>query len=305
MSPHQHPEKDYHGHRIHYGSLAGRALCLVKGDTILRRIQRILFGRRFIRAVYYHDTPFRHGKNLEEHLQFFRRHFSSVSYNDLKDFLIDGTWKKDKPGLIVGFDDGLRSNFDVAYPLLEAYGFVGWFFIPTDFVAPQNTESEDWASGHRIKFEQTYPDRRIAMTWDEIRELRNHHHVIGSHTRTHHRMIAETDSEQMDSEIVESKQIMESELGERVKVYCWVGGEEHTYNREAARIIRSSGYELCFTALCAPIVPSSDPYHLHRTGLGVEAPLHVVKFQLSGIIDVLFGPTRGRVRKILADAITQ
>jgi hypothetical protein len=102
-------------------------------DFLLWLQKRMVSQGKFIRAVNYHCVPPACGIPFEKQLQFYTMHFSDVTEDDLGDFLFQKKWDKKKPGLIISFDDGDLSNYSVAAPLLEKYGFTGWFFIPTGF----------------------------------------------------------------------------------------------------------------------------------------------------------------------------
>src|SRR5689334_16033696 len=96
----------------------------------------------FIRIVNYHDVPPCHARSFERQLQFFKRRFVVTNRCGLQD-LLAGHWSYDRPGLLITFDDGLKSHAQVAAPLLEKYGFSGWFFVPTEFVdTPRERQRE-------------------------------------------------------------------------------------------------------------------------------------------------------------------
>src|SRR4051812_7722978 len=68
--------------------------------------------RRHIRAVNYHDVPPSLGAAFEKQLAFYSRYFVSVTMDDLRR-LAAGQWSHDKPGIVLSFDDGLRSHASV------------------------------------------------------------------------------------------------------------------------------------------------------------------------------------------------
>src|SRR5688572_631852 len=73
------------------------------------------------RALNYHDVPPRLAGAFEAQLRLFARDFVSVGPAELA-ALHAGDWPHEKPGLLLTFDDGLRSHADVVAPLLEKYG---------------------------------------------------------------------------------------------------------------------------------------------------------------------------------------
>jgi hypothetical protein len=96
---------------------------------LFANVQRLLPRKGHIRVVYCHGTPQRHLPGFEEQLRFYRRRYDDVSLADLDRFFASRRSTKKRPGLIISFDDDLRSNFHAA-PLLERYKFTGWFTVP-------------------------------------------------------------------------------------------------------------------------------------------------------------------------------
>jgi peptidoglycan/xylan/chitin deacetylase (PgdA/CDA1 family) len=264
-----------------------------------RALLRLLRVRAFpyIRVVNYHDTPMESSESFAQHLRFYRQYFAPVNASALSDFLDKGTWTDEKPGLILSFDDGLRSNADLAAPLVKEYGFTGWFFVPTEFIACSPDRQKAFAFDHAISFNEDHEDGRIAMSWDELRELAKWH-VIGCHTSTHHRMVSSTTRSQIHAEVAEAKHFMQEQLGFEVSHFCWVGGEEETYSREAADAIRAAGFRYAFMTNSAPLRPETDPLQIQRTNIEADWPLEIVQFQVCGIMDLLYAGKRRRVNRL-------
>ena len=66
--------------------------------------------------------------------------------------------------VVLTFDDGYLDNYENAYPILQAFGFVGTFFIPTEFI-------DNGRSGY--------------MNWAMIEEMAAAGHRFEPHSRTH------------------------------------------------------------------------------------------------------------------------
>lgn len=267
----------------------------LRADKILAAAMDRLLRNKYIRAINYHNVEPGDARNFEEQLSRFGRRFCNVSLQDLGRFFDRGAWDRPKPGLILSFDDGLRSHFAVVAPLLEKYGFTGWFFVPTDFVDCRPEMQHDFARANRISVLAGTDPRRLAMTRGEIAELRTRGHVIASHTRTHHRMLVTDSEETLWREIGGSKSILEEMSGGAVDVYGWVGGEESVYHARAAAHVRRAGYKYAFMTNSAPVLPNSDPLQIQRTNIEAAWPDELVSFQLSGALDVYYLPKRLKV----------
>ena len=265
--------------------------------TFLFYCSMLQYGKQHIRVVNYHGTPVSDWKNFEAQLKFYQTHYSSVSLPDLESFFSTQTWPKRKPGLILSFDDGYRNNMDVARPLLEKYNFIGWFFVPVGLIESDVHEQAAFAGGKKELLSKTYPDGRLLMSWEEIGEL-GKGHVIGCHTFSHHRMNVSDSDALLTHEISVSKQIMENKLGRSIPIFCWVGGEEHTYTNAAAQKIKSGGYKFSFMTNSYPIRPHENPLQIQRTNIESDNPLFLVRFQLSSLMDLLYVLKRRRVNRI-------
>jgi peptidoglycan/xylan/chitin deacetylase (PgdA/CDA1 family) len=253
--------------------------------------------RPHIRAVNYHDVPPALAPAFEEQLRFYRRHFEPVGLQQLRAFR-EGDWSSDRPGLILSFDDGLRSHADVVAPLLERYGFPGWFMVPVGFVEAAPAEQAGFAKAHSIQCEgRVYEDGRIAMSWHDLRRL-DGRHVIACHTRTHRRLSASLSDEEVQDEIAGSKQALEAGLGHPIEVFAWVGGEEESYSAKAARAINDAGFSVSFMTNSALIRPHTEPLQLQRSNIEAGFTASLMRFTLSGCYDIRYLLKRRRVNRL-------
>ncbi len=258
-------------------------------------------GHNYIRTVNYHGTPAPHAKAFEQQLQYFKEHFHPATKMDLQMLLQDGHWPYEKPGILLSFDDGMRTNYDVGAALLEQYGFQGWFFVMPEFVDCPAAAQADFASSHAMRPSGEYADNRYAMNRQELLDLRKRGHIIGCHTLSHMRMSADLDEEEMTRQIVIAKQKLAAILNEDVDTFCWVGGEEENYHPTAQKIINKSEFRYSFLTNSAPIRPIDNPLGLQRTNLGTDWPIADVSVSLSGLIDLKYRGKRLRVnRKLFA-----
>lgn len=280
------------------------AFCRFSGLRFLLHAQTYLrHGNNFIRVVNLHSVPLETAKTFEEQLQFFQKHYDSVTIKDLKRFVGNkGKWHKSKPGLIISFDDGLYNNYSVAKGLLEKYGFVGWFFVAPGFCDTPPKEQSEYSEKNSITKATQLEDGRLSLNWDEVKDL-SKNHVIGCHTYNHCRFYKDLSLEKMALEIIKSKQILEDKLGSEIESFCWVGGETNTYNEDAMKLILKGGYKFCFTTIPLAITSTTNTFLLGRSNIESNWPLEIVKFQLCGAMDWLYFRKRIQVHKILKRAL--
>jgi peptidoglycan/xylan/chitin deacetylase (PgdA/CDA1 family) len=251
----------------------------------------------FVRAVNYHDVPPFQSDAFEQQLVYYKENFNIVGRADL-DAVLAGKAAGGKPGLILSFDDGLRSHSDVVVPLLERHGLTGWFMVPVGFIDERPEEQTNYAIEHNIEhYEHDYGDPRIAMTWPDIRKIAKTHE-IGCHTLSHRRLESTLTSDELNWEIPHAKGRLETELGREVQIFCWVGGEEFAYSQGAASTIAQAGFQYGFMTNNHVIRPGTNQLQLQRTNIEAINQSKIVRFQLSGVVDIFYWPKRRRVNKI-------
>ena len=250
-----------------------------------------------VRVVIYHSVPQACAATFEEQLQYYAKHYSNVTLADLDGLLNGGNWNQPKPGLIISFDDGMRSHAEVAAPLLEKYGFTGWFFVPTRFVdAPEETQRE-FARENKISLHEDLPGPRAAITWDQARELAKKH-VVGGHTASHVRLSDKLTADDLEREIIAARGYLADKLDTAVDTFAWVGGEEWSYSQTAAKAIRDAGFRYSFMTNCTRIDQHSNPLQLDRCRIEPNWTMPMVRWQLSGIMDYRFAAKRRRVHAV-------
>jgi peptidoglycan/xylan/chitin deacetylase (PgdA/CDA1 family) len=266
-----------------------------------------LFGSsHVVRVVNYHGTPVKYAKSFRDQIRWFNRWYRPVGLQDLARFL-DGTWERDpdRPGLLLTFDDGLRSNYEVAAAILEEFGWRGWFFVPAGLVGVTGNLTAEEARRrlevHSIRVDVDAGEQPpFLMDWDELAELNERGHVVGAHSMTHMRLSDELSRERLHKEVVGPKKIMEQRLGRSPEAFAWVGGERSSYSSAAEKIIRQAGYEFCFATNCRLLRPDDDPMRIDRTNVEAGWPLGKLAFYLSRLMDAYYWPKRLAIRSKLA-----
>jgi len=82
---------------------------------------------------YINQNTYRTANEFEDDLKFYLKHFRILSMAELIECLKINT---PTPGnsLLITFDDGLRINYDIQYPILKRYGITASFFLTSAFI---------------------------------------------------------------------------------------------------------------------------------------------------------------------------
>lgn len=172
------------------------------------------------------DTSGFSGPNAAEYklsVDEFRQHLESIK-GALKSPVVTQLSSEETrvPPVMLAFDDGGVSAYEIIAPLLEEYGWRGFFFITTDFI---NSDA--------------------FMTRRQIRDLHDRGHIIGSHSCSHPDKITECTREQLLFEWGESLGTLTGILNKSVDVASIPGG---FYSKEVAETAIKCGVKVLFTS---------------------------------------------------------
>lgn len=102
---------------------------------------------------------------------------------------------------------------------------------------------------------------RVVLDWETVRAMERDGLVkFYSHTVTH-KKCGKLDRDELVRELVESKQVMEQELGRLCPYLCWPYG---SFNDEAVEVARDAGYRALFTTVRGVADAGSDPLGIKR-----------------------------------------
>jgi peptidoglycan/xylan/chitin deacetylase (PgdA/CDA1 family) len=105
---------------------------------------------------------------------------------------------------------------------------------------------------------------RLMMTWDQIRTVAQHGHIVGSHTMTHPN-IAHLSIEDARRELVESKQQMEAHLQTKVVHFSYpCPALSPNWSERTAEESRCAGYETAVTTSSGLARRNDNPLALKR-----------------------------------------
>lgn len=225
-------------------------------DQLRRVIQDGFASGQTLTAINFHNTPKRKADEYDRQFALIAEHFAPTREDDLAHYLSSGSWPSAKPGIVLAFYNGYRNNFDVAYPLLEKHGLVGWFLAASGYVSCPPAEQLEFGKTRTLRtMKDEYPDGRYALTWDECRIL-DTKHVVGSHTRNHTRVSLDN-ALALDTEIVGAQEDFTRELGHPVRSFAWLFGGAYGENPLADIHVDRAGYEFLFSNYKVQRLPSA------------------------------------------------
>lgn len=188
--------------------------------------------------------------DFDRQMSYIAEHNLAVSLQDVEAF-IAGRKEIPRHSLLITIDDGFRSTYLDALPVLEHYAVPAVAFISPGLMDDSSPVSRE---DHR-------PEPYIS--WDEARILQERGITIGSHAMTH-RSVARISREQAQQEIFLSRQVLKERLGQPVSAFAYPFGTRADFNTSTASLIRNAGYTCAFTSQHGVIPAGSDAYALPR-----------------------------------------
>ncbi|EMJ86102.1 polysaccharide deacetylase [Leptospira kirschneri str. JB] len=146
----------------------------------------------------------------------------------------------DKP-ILLTFDDGSKTHWEVLVPLLKKYGFTASIFIYPSIISS---------------------DKKYYMTWDQLNNALDSGVLdLGSHT-LYHPKLPTMSRALIRKQLLESKQILETKTGRKVIDLAYPFGLFDPRVIEEAKAI---GYRMAFTVNPGKNLPGTPVYNIHRS----------------------------------------
>jgi peptidoglycan/xylan/chitin deacetylase (PgdA/CDA1 family) len=188
-----------------------------------------------------------------------------ITVISLQDYL---AWRRSEKNIpprcaVITFDDGWKSQYEVAWPILKKFGYPVTLFIYTEGVR----------GGHFGGGE--------AITWEQLADMRDAGVDIEAHSATHQDLRKGYDSinkkktsgaeyeQWLQNEIVGCKQLLEQKLGIKVNCYAVPFGN---YSEHVKEVARNAGYEAMFTVYGQPLTFNSPLDSLGRYAIEANKP---------------------------------
>ena len=200
----------------------------------------------------YPGTPINSTRSeFEAFLKFFKRFYIVISLEELLERLRDGRDLSNR--VVITFDDGYLDNYRDAAPLLARHGLPACFFVVTEYMGSNSVPWWDKELGIESEW----------MNWDQVRALRTQGFEVGAHTMNHVDL-GVTIGDDAVSEIAQSKQRLERELGESVNYFSYPYGRRHQIAEENRVAVERAGFSCCLSAFGGAVTAGDSPFHLNR-----------------------------------------
>ncbi len=222
------------------------------------------------RILTYHSVGHRthemnvHPEQFQEQMEWLAEHVPIIPLRDA----IEGT-----PGIAITFDDGYADNLTQAAPILRQLHFPATVFMVAGC-----------AGGFLDCGSKEESDR--LMNWSQVHEIRAMGWEIGAHTLSHRRLSHLPVSEQK-SEIAQSKQMLEDQLGGPVPAFAYPFGAASDYNLDSIRLVQDAGFAYAVSNRFGPVEAGADRWTVRRIWVDRTDDLNLFQAKVRGHLDLL------------------
>ncbi len=231
-------------------------------DPTDKRVQQI------IPVLMYHNICESYSKDAEGANitpLMFRQHMEAIldeGYTPIfvKDYYdsIESDKKLPEKPIVITFDDGYLSNYEIAYPMLKELNIPATIFVVTSTVGEK-------VGGGKVSTDH--------FTWEQAREMQASGVIdIHSHSHTHLNMKT-VSAAKLNEEIRLSKFLIEKNLGKECYVFSYPFGG---YNDATSQAAKKAGYKM---QILVNYAESGQDYLANDTREGLE---HFTRLTVSG-----------------------
>jgi peptidoglycan/xylan/chitin deacetylase (PgdA/CDA1 family) len=183
---------------------------------------------------------------FDEQMAFLKKNgYRVITLDALFDFL-DHKRPIPQKSVVITVDDGWRSMYDIAYPILKKYGYPATLFVYTDLIRPSGT----------------------TLDWAKIREMAQNGIDIQCHSKTHRSLGKMEDGESPEAyfavvknELIESAKVIKKQLNKDVKYMAYPFGDT---NSLVVSTLGTLGFRGAFTVVRSSNAFFADNYRVGR-----------------------------------------
>ncbi len=252
-------------------------VCIITTCSGYQRICRNNTNKKGLTILTYHSisneivpdetvTP----DEFERQLQYIEENYKVIPLEEAMEYLQTDI-EKGSSSIVITFDDGYSDNYYNAYPLLKKHNFPATIFLITDFI--KNNVSK-------------------YLSPSEIHEMKSNNISFGSHTISH-RILTGLRKEEIIREIKGSKDILESQLGQRINSFAYPVGTRADFDDAIMEIVKAYKYTCACSNVYGMNGKNDDIFALKRIGIETTDNFFIFKKKLEGALNIMsFKDTR-------------
>lgn len=217
-------------------------------------IFKILKQKQGISSIIFHHIDRNYFSSFEKLINAINNELGFINPEDFA-LYTKGEYKINSKKVLLTFDDGFYSNYELSKEILDPINVKALFFVNPNFAKISKDSAHKAFMKDNFLFNNLNPNNSenienpeiIPMEFKHMRDLIDNGHTIGSHSYSHRRL-SSLSSSKILFEIVESKRILEEELLHKIKHFAFPFGDIKSISSEAMEIAKKH-YEYIYSGI--------------------------------------------------------
>lgn len=244
-------------------------------------------------AITFHNIPDEAVSWFTETIVHLEKNFGFMNPSEFNNISCRGK-------ILLTFDDGFKSNKNVADNVLNALKIKAIFFITSNFIGLKDQEAFKFAQ------QNFFPSRPIkssdgnikAMDWDDVKDLKSNGHTIGAHTLNHSNLKSLPLRNQKNSEIIESSNIIEKVIGSSIKHFAYPFGNHEFIDKVDVEIVKEN-FSYAFTNVRGNIHDNNCKHLIFRQNIKNYTRKLSLLAILLGAYDIKHRSNRKKIKDLI------
>jgi peptidoglycan/xylan/chitin deacetylase (PgdA/CDA1 family) len=225
----------------------------------------------------------------------FRRHMTFLykKYKFIDPITFDEMMQGKRPmrglNILLTFDDGFKSNYAAAETILKEMGIKAVFFITPNFINCRTRNEVKAFVAENLFLSQYSPDKvpdyMEPMSWEELAQLNQDGHCIGSHTLSHPRLSQLTDMNIMKKEIIESGELLQERIGTSIDFFAYPFGKVSNVDKRFFEIA-AKRYRYLFSGVRGFNSSATNRLAIRRDDINLNETTAYLQFIIEGGLSI-------------------
>ena len=244
---------------------------------LINLLSKSVINRLKGKVLYYHSIGKMdrslNPKTFQQHIEYLiSKNYKFLTASQFGKKLLDNSLNK--KSICITFDDGYMDNYTNVFLQLKDKSIPFTIFVATDFIGSNQ-------AGNNL-----YNNREF-LNMEQLSEMSQYGIEIASHT-CNHKNLVKLSSEEIDSEMKESKQKLELVINSPVNSFSYPNGQRGSFNKLTRKKLIESGYKYGFTTMYGiPLFSNIDIFTIPRILIASSDVLSIFKDKLNGKYDIL------------------
>lgn len=246
------------------------------------------FKNNEIRVLIYHHIEKDELDNFKKQLLYLKKNWNFITPEQFENH-VNGKTKLKGKNLLLTFDDGFSSNFEVARKILSKLYIKSIFFVPSEFVKIKSIKKARSFIKKNI-LDQNLPEdfNNIRnMTVKNLRYLIRNGHTIGAHSKTHVNLGNIGNKKKLKDEIIKSSKDLEKILKIKIKHFAFTYGNYKSMSQKSLKIAFQQ-YDYIYSSLRGSNYKNKKNEIIKRDAVYLDLGNKLLEIFINGIIDIKY-----------------